>query len=199
MSETQTTVEPIVENGYLVDPTTGEVLGLAEMPKPEFAVTDEESFNWVMKKILNAEADIQAVKTNSEVIAARAIVANADAIEKQARKKLEWLHTRFTAEIGEYAKQFVTDKCKTFKSVLGSVSFRKVPSKYVVINEENAIRLAEKMCPEAVKVKKSFLISQATPEFIEDCFRGAIETGELPAFDIVLESETVTIKTGVNL
>jgi len=187
---TETTVEPIVENGYLVDPTTGEVLGLAEMPKPEFAVTDEESFNWVMKKILNAEADIQAVKTNSEVIAARAIVANADAIEKQARKKLEWLHTRFTAEIGEYAKQFVTDKCKTFKSVLGSVSFRKVPSKYVVKEYADPIAIAETVCPAAVKVEKKFLISQATPEFLK----------EFPAvFELVPESETVTIKTGVTV
>jgi len=191
------TENTIIQDGFIVDQETGEVLGLAEMPKPDFAVTDEESFNWVMKRILTAEADIQAVKTNSEVIAARAIVANADAIEKQARKKLEWLHTRFTPEIGEYAKQFITDKCKTFKTVLGSVSFRKVPSKYIVTNEENAIALAEKMCPDAVKVKKSFLISQATPEFIEECFRGAIETGEMEAFDIVLESETVTIKTGV--
>lgn len=56
---TSDTPKPVENGGFLIDPDTGEVLGLAGID--QFKVTDAESAEWVLEKILQAESDTSPV------------------------------------------------------------------------------------------------------------------------------------------
>lgn len=178
----------IIIDGMIVDADTGEVIGLA---KQEFKVQDEESFNWVMKKILNEESKIAAIDNSVEVKQAQAIIANAESMKKDAQRRLDWLLSRFSAEIGEYARPQLTKGSKSLKTIFGTVAFRTKKAALKVIDEEKAIAWARAMAPTAIKVKESFLISELQGEQREKA------TQYIHAFKVEPETETVTIKTGV--
>jgi hypothetical protein len=155
--------------GKWYDASTGEEVAL--VIEEGFRVKDEASANWVLSKYLDAEARILAVLGDPEVIRAKAILANAAALEKKARNSLAWLEARFKPELAEFAKtQLQGKKTKTWSTVLGGVSFRTVPGGLKVADEQKAIHWAEtesKSLRSMVKVEKSFLIS-ALPQDVKN-------------------------------
>jgi len=195
---------PVTEiiDGYICDAETGEVLGLAEEPE-QFRVQDEDSCNWVLKLMLNAEAELIAIDNSPEVLAADAVLRNAAEIRKKKQKKLDWLHKRFDAELGEFAKQQLEGKKeRTFKTILGSIALRVVRGGLRVADELAAIRWAYMAAPEAVKVTEKFLISEVpadTKEVIalslKDPDSAAPSLKE--AFALEPDRETIKITTGV--
>ena len=149
----------IVENGYLIDPETGEILGLAGVA-PEFRVESESEAEWVLGKMLDAAADLASVQHSPEVLRAKAVLEQAAKIEKEKRNRLEWLQRRFNPELGEFArKQLEGKKTKTWKSILGSISLRTVRGGLRVANPELALNWARSHAPEAIKVSEAFLIT----------------------------------------
>jgi hypothetical protein len=180
-------------DGMIVDIETGEVLGLAE--KPEFTVKDEDSANWVLGKMLALESDIVAIETSARVIEAKAILANAAAMKKDASKRLEWLHARFTAEIGEWARpQLEGKKTKTLKTLLGAISFRVKKGGLRVADKDKALDWAKSNTPNAIKVTEEFQIS-----LLSDIGRALAEADSgNGAFEVIPDAESVTIKTGVS-
>jgi len=183
-----TNKETVVIDGYIVDAESGEVLGLAQ--KEEFHITDEESFNWVMKKFLDTESKLESIEHSPEVAQAKAILANAESMTKDAQRRLDWLTARFSQELAEYARPQLPKGSKSFKTIYGTVSFRSVPAKLVVYDLPSALEWAKKHCPEAIKVTEDFQFSKVNKALIEDLKRQK-------GFAVIDGSEKVTIKTGV--
>jgi hypothetical protein len=193
-----------VVDGYLVDSETGEVLGLEKLPKEEFKVDSESAAEWVLNKMLEAESDVAAVDSSPFVIHARTVLQNAEKLKKEKQGRVDWLHKRFDAELGAFARiQLANKKGRTFKAVVGSIALRKVVGGLRVKDEAAALRVAKMCYPHAVKTTHTFMISQLTPADIEELKKGLAEGGWKPddytrtAFEIKPDEEKVDVKTGV--
>lgn len=184
--------ETIAIDGMIVNAETGEIVGV-DAPQ-EFRVQDEDSFNWVMSKMLDCDSRIAAIATNSEVIRAKAILANAERLEKEARNRKTWLETRFGNELAAYAKaQIEGGKSKTFKTILGSVSFRLKKGGLRVADKEKALETAQMNgWTNAIKYTEEFQISKLDP-----AQRELAESKMLPGFTVEPDTETFSITTGV--
>lgn len=204
--------EPNIEviDGYRIDIDTGEVLGYAEEP-PEFTVHDEDSANWVLGKMLDAESQLAAIETSAEVIRARAVLENAAKLRKEQERKLSWWHKRFDNELGEFArKRLEGQKTKTLKTLLGSISLRVKKGGLKVLFPDIALRCAKAyQWDEAVKTTESFLISNLSDEHRQLIATGiaSYTNGDpgwydeliLQGFTVEPDSETVTVKTGITV
>lgn len=199
----QQEIQPEIINvdGYLIDSTTGEVVGMVEAE--QFQVNDESSLNWVLSKMLQCEASISAVDTTEAVIHARAILDNAAKIKAEKEKRLTWLRARFEPDIHQYAAQILEgQKSRTHKTIYGSVSLRSVKGGLRVSDPAKALEWAKIYAPEAVKVTESFGISLLPEEkrkTLSDPLSNATATVDAlrGAFEVVPDRENVTIKTGV--
>ena len=131
----------------LIDPETGEVIEATT----QFVVDTPEKVDWVLAKMLAAEADAEGSMSNAYVLQAKKVLANARDIEERAQKRLKRLHERFDAELGKYAESaLVGKKERTLRTVLGSVSLRNVPNKLTVVNADALRAWAEVNAPRAV-------------------------------------------------
>jgi phage host-nuclease inhibitor protein Gam len=153
--QTQTIVD-----GFIVDPETGEILGHIEQPS-EFHVTDCDSADWVLKRMLEAQTAIEAIKANSQRLI------------KQHERQLEWLKFRFESELEEFAqKELEGQKTKSLILNYGQLRFRTVPPSYKV--SEEAIPWLEEKCPEAVKVTKAPLITKVPKPLLDEAYQEGI-------------------------
>jgi hypothetical protein len=177
-------------DGLVWDVETGECLGVAT-PEP-FIIADEDSANWVLKKMQEAEAKIEAIDKTPEVIAARALIANADSMKKDAERRYAGLERRFGKELARWAKGQLQGKSKTFKGIFGSISFRDASDRIVVADEELALTWAKVHAPSAIKRTEKFLISEAKDKID---MKNPIAK---KAFAIEKGGETFKIKTGVS-
>lgn len=178
----------VEHEGYWIDPETGEVVGVVE-PKPEFRVDSRQAAEWVLQKLMDAEADVFAIQARE-----KAVLDNLAAQKKAAARKAEWLRARFGPELEEFARQELAgQKGKTLTLDYGKVSFRAVAGKVTVADEARAME----SFPEAVKVTKSLLISQvpkAQAAMLRDQGPDALLAAGLAWVE---PSESVTIQTGV--
>lgn len=154
-----------IVDGYLVDPETGEILGLADLTN-KFAVTDEITCDWVMNKMLEAEADVASVDHTPIVLHARAVVLNAEKLKKEKQRRIDYLHFRFDQELGEYARERLKGaKTKTLKTLFGTIALRIVKGG-VRVDDAGAALSWAKLDPEAkktaIKVVETFQISGLT-------------------------------------
>ena len=122
----------VIVNGYKVDTDTGEIVGLADEPE-RFKVHDLPSAEWVLDKFQQAESEkwrISALR--------KARMAQLDAMEKDAERRLEWLNYRFKAELEEW---FNTQdkKGKSIKLSCGTIGTRSSKPK-LVIKEERLLQ-----------------------------------------------------------
>lgn len=181
-------VHAVEHDGFWVDPDTGEVLGVVE-PKPEFKVDDRSSAEWVLQKLMDAEAEVFAIQARE-----KAVLDNLAAQKKRAARKAEWLRARFGPELEQFArKELEGQKGKALTLDFGKVSFRAVAGKVTLADESRAME----SFPEAVKVTRSFLISQvpkAKAEMLRDQGPDALLAAGLAWVE---PTESVTIQTGV--
>lgn len=200
------TQNTVIIDGFVVDAETGEILGHADV-KPEFRVDTEEAVDWVLRKMGRAEAELVAVDNDPDVLWATTILANAERIRKEKQKRLDWLHARFDAELGAFAKAELARtgaKGKTYKRVTGAISFRTVKGGLRVADEHEAIQTAKILGWEgAIKVKESFLISALPDEVKAELVAGITgdtwsrEDGCRKAFTVQPDVEKVEVKPGV--
>jgi len=141
-------------DGFVVDLDTGEVLGFAIIPlgKEEFDVTDVESAEWVLRKMLEAKAAIEAVHQTADVILARNILAAAEGLTKPHANKLKWLTERFGSQIKDVAKANLPAKGKTWRSLYGHVAFRLVKAQLEVVAESRAAKWLAANAPKSIRV-----------------------------------------------
>ncbi len=160
---TEPQIETTIQDGYIIDVNTGEVLGIVGLPKEEFVIDSQEAADWVFSKMLEAESELAAVLQSPHVLHAKAIINNAAAIEKEKRRRIEWLHARFDNELGRWARPNLKGKTKTVKSILGSVSFRLQNGGLRCIDAAKGLiwaKLAGKS--HTVKTEEKFLVSELT-------------------------------------
>lgn len=181
----------ILIDGLIIDIESGEVVG---QERPEFRVTDEASAEWVLEKIMNAEAD--AARDRLKL---KAVVERLEASIKASEKRAEWFRSRYGSELEEFARERLQDsKTKTLKLTWGSISFRTVKGGLRVADPEAALTWAKQYAPEAVKVTEAFQITK-----LGDDWRTTLTTVTPPeqlaerGFAIAEDSEVVSIKTGV--
>lgn len=134
----------------------------AQVPKA-FAVVDDASANWVVRRILDARA--YALK-----------VANwADAEQPRARRDEAFFLKRFGPELEAWLTQELAARKSRQKSInlpAGRVGRRTVREKLIFEDEYETMKWAKRHLPEAIKYSESLRKST-----INDLFFG---TGELP-------------------
>ena len=189
----------IVIDGFIIDQETGEILGHAGV-KPQFQVNDQASLEWVLERILNAEAEVKAVDQTPAVIAARAILENSEKIKAERTRRVDWLRTRFSPEIGEYLKTALTGKSRSLKTIFGTVGLRTVKGGLRVKDEEAALECAKVGWPNAVVTTEKFQISKLTDDQKSNLIRAFSENSATAmatvAFEVKPDVETIKIDTG---
>jgi len=168
----ESTSREIVVGEYVLDADTGEILRpyIAE----GFSVKDQASFDWVMKKILDAETDMNARQMKHNFV-----LEQMKAEMKQAQSRVEWLKARFGPELEAYASQRIEEEqakrpgkkvSKTIQSLFGKVSFRSVAGGVRVKDPSKALEWAKRFFPESIKVSEAFQIS-----LVPDGVKGEID------------------------
>lgn len=113
---------------------------LQQVPE-RFRVADEDSANWLVKKIVEARQYAARVK------------AWADREVRRAEHDEEFFLSRFGPQLQAWAAlqvQALGGRRKSINLPAGSLGYRTCPAKLVVENEEQTIRWAKAMCPAAV-------------------------------------------------
>lgn len=194
MSAQQEQIQTEVIDGYIIDIESGEILGLAQ---PEFHVTDEDSANWVLEKIMDEEVDMVRLETKL-----KALQENIQSQIQTKQRRAEWLRMKFGPELEQFArKQLEGQKAKTLKMDYGQLSLRTVKGGLRVKDADAALMVAKlRGWDNAIKVKETFQISGLTDEQKEAIgTAGSVFSDEAQAFEIKPDSETFTVKTGVKL
>jgi hypothetical protein len=121
-------------------PTDGELEALA--PK-RFEVTDRSSADWLVRKVVEADAHIRRVKEQSVREIAR------------TQRERDFLLLRFGPQLERWAKAELQKHKGRRKSVLllsGTVGFRTLAEKLVVDDELRLLAWAKRHCRKAVAV-----------------------------------------------
>jgi len=180
------TNETIIIDGLIIDTATGEVLG---EEKPEFRVTDESSAEWVLEKIMTAEADAAR-----ERIRLKAVTDRLQSNIRTAENRAAFFRERYAADLEEFARQRLEGaKTKTLKLTWGSLSLRTVKGGLRVEDPDAALAWAKQNAPDAVKVTEAFQISKLTPDQ-----KSALEASPPAGFVVTGDAEKFDVKTGVN-
>jgi len=184
--------QSIVEEGYLVDPETGEVLGLASTPTPEFEVTDVDSAEWVLAKIGEADAEILKL----QLMLNGSIERMTKRIKAQQRRS-DYLRARFEPGLTEVARKNLPKSGKTWNALNGSVAFRATKDRVDVPKEntDQAIGwLKKKGLNEAIKTTESILKDSIPKEVKEELIADA-ELRKIAGFELIPGGESVKIET----
>ncbi len=179
-------VETIEVDGYQINLETGEVLSMPG--KDEFHVTDDKSAEWVLQKMMDAEAEI--AKQDAKL---KAVKDNLETLKRQYANQRGYLEYRFGEELKMHAKANLQRVKKTWTCLYGKVAFRATKERLKVADELRAVAFLEKEDTNAVKVKKSVLISNICGATKKAILEQPLETG----FEIVPAGESITIKTGL--
>jgi len=156
----------IEEDGvvHLYHPETGEYAG----PKSRWLapeVTNEEEALAVMRAIAETKAKMVGVQAKYNLL-----LRQQEREMKRLHGKETWLIDTYSNQLGRYAEASLPRKAdgslrvKTMTTPWGDIAIRETREKYVVTHEEAAVFWCEDNCPEAVKMKKTVLISQLTEE-----------------------------------
>lgn len=184
----QTTVEI---DGIVYDAETGEVLGTV---KPKFEVNDQESAEWVFKKLLDADAELAALAARK-----KALLENLGAMERNVQQRRDGLLYRFAPELENFARENLPKGKRTWTCPYGSVSFRATSGGIKVLDDALALEVAQtEGMQNAIKVTEAFRVSQLTDvqkELIVSKFESH-DSRWARAFAKTDPGESATIKTG---
>lgn len=193
----------IVDGLLLVDEETGECLGTVH--ESGFTADNPEGAEWVLQKMAELRAKAEYWDLRPEVAAARMVIVNAEKLARAERKRLEFLEWRFKAELQKLVEDQIATKAikgKTWTCLYGSVALKAKAEAVKVADTEAAATWAEGALPDAVRVKKEFMISQITPEekawLIENAKAGT-DPELTKAFTYEPESTTVIVTSGAKL
>jgi Gam-like protein len=136
---------------------------LERLVPQRFGVRDRDSANWVAKRVLEAERDVEDAK------------AWLQRLVRRAERQREFFLRRFGAEMEAWARSELVKlkgRCKSIDLPSGRVGFRMLGEKLVVDDEEAALTWAKRYCrPAVVTVQK--LSKSALNEHVK-------RTGEVP-------------------
>jgi len=158
----------------------GEIIRHIDQP---FAVVDRNSAEWVLAKLMDADAAILAEQTRLAVI-----TENIQARIKGHTQRRDWLRARFAGELEQYAAgQLTGQKARTLVLDHGKISFRKTPGSTTIIDMAAAVEWAKQNAPDALKITESVLVSP---------LKGRDDLPEA-IFTVTGPGEKCTVETGI--
>ena len=116
---------------------------LKSLAPERFAVRDESSANWLVRKLVEADAHIQRVKQQAEREIGR------------TQRERDFLFMRFGPELERWAKKELAKHKGRRKSLLllsGTVGFRRLGTKLVVDDESKLLAWAKRHCRAVVRI-----------------------------------------------
>lgn len=154
--------ELIRENGWVIDPTTGEVVG-AYGWLDNGAVETEQDL-WVLQK--------KMLEVDSLLVAERAQLKRIQEMCEKRIKALEsrrsWIELKYGVTATDVARRLLPRNKKTYTSPYGEITFRTSKAKIKFTNQEAAVAWAKTYQPEAIKVAESVLVSKLTQQSVDD-------------------------------
>jgi hypothetical protein len=154
--------EIIRENGWLIDPHTGEVVGVYGWL--ENGVIEDEQDLWILqKKMLEIDSLIVGEKAQLKRIqdmCAKRI--------KQLESKRDWMELKYGVTASEVARELLPRNKKTYTSPYGEITFRTSKVKIAFTNQAAAVEWAKSFAPDAIKTAQSVLVSKLSAENISD-------------------------------
>lgn len=156
----------VIQSGeYLVDPETGEVVGMAA--KLPFQIETMEHVEWLAEKLfnLNAEEDMLNAKLKS-------YTENMRLMMNENKRKREWLERRFFTDAAAVVQENCPKNAKSVKTPFGRAGFQKTGGgiKIVEGSEEFAVEWCKENAPDAVKKVETVLVSKLPEELPELIF-----------------------------
>lgn len=184
----------VTDNGivYELDDETGEVLSTTPV-EAKFAVTDEKSAEWVLERLQEQDASIAALNARES-----AILENIRSERRRIENRREGLLYRFKGELEAFARENLPQGKKSWVCPYGTVAFRRTAARLKVADPEKALEWAEKMgYNDAIKTVREFQISKLDDSAKDAMMIVETSTREAAGLDISPETESVSIKTGV--
>ena len=208
-------------DGVVIDADTGGVISACHelnAARP-FAVTDEASLEWFLKRVQTVDARMKALAESPDVQAARAVLAREDVTQAQAVLEnlgamqarlqaardglLRWQDQPLRATAAALLAER-HEKGRTLRTLFGAVSLKKIAARWKVrdgvetkavgvfgdgLDTSDLLTWAENNYPDAVKLTEEFQISKLP--------RDADRPAEF--FSLEPEQERASIDTGVGL
>jgi hypothetical protein len=154
--------ELIRENGWVIDPTTGEVVG-AYGWLDNGAVETEQDL-WILQK--------KMLEVDSLLVAERAQLKRIQEMCEKRIKALEsrrsWIELKYGVTATDVARRLLPRNKKTYTSPYGEITFRTSKAKINFTNKEAAVAWAKTYQPDAVKVAETVLVSKLSQQSISD-------------------------------
>lgn len=183
--------ELIEDDGYLIDASTGEVVG-------ESAPHDDGRYRLLSDgtRCLTddaAEATLERWQAEAAKLAGlkarrAAIITNLDAMEKVVQRRLDWLEASNLSDLDAWCRHRTAGgKSRSVRTPYGTVGLRKLPARVEITDQEAAIAWAEANDPDRVVITKRLHSA------------GLATREDLPAdaFKVVPPSDRCYVRTGI--
>ena len=120
-----------------------------------FHVVDSQSADWVVKKALEAQDDVDRLKAQYQVNM------------RKAQRRLEFFSLFREQEMEYWLRSQLNGKTRSIGLEHGTIGLRHVSWGVDIVDEQEAIASAERVIPNAVQIKKS-LLKKELKKHIED-------------------------------
>jgi hypothetical protein len=162
MLKDNATDELIRENGWVIDPNTGEVVGVYGWL--ETGHVENEHDLWILqKKILEVDSLIVGEKAQLKRIqdmCAKRI--------KQLESRRDWMEIKYGVTATDVARHLLPRNKKTYTSPYGEITFRTSKPKITFSNQTSAVEWARTHAVDAVKTVESVLVSKLSAQNVSD-------------------------------
>lgn len=152
----------IRENGWIIDTTTGEVVGVYGWL--ENGAVESEQDLWILQK--------KMLEVDSLILAERAQLKRIQEMCEKRIKALEsrrnYVELKYGVTATEMARQLLPRNKKTYTSPYGEVTFRTSKAKITFNDKEAAVAWAKTYQPDAVKVAETVLVSKLSQQSVSD-------------------------------
>jgi hypothetical protein len=153
MEET-TEPELIREDGWIIDPATGEVVGAyGWLDKDD--VENEQELWLVQQQILKIESLMIGEQAQM-----RRIVEMCEKRIKVLQRKRDWIEQKYGKSAFNVARQNLPKGRKTYTSPYGEITFRTTKDRLVVDDHAQAVAWARMVAPDAVRKVETVLVSK---------------------------------------
>lgn len=160
--EEQNKDELIRENGWVIDSTTGEVVGVYGWL--ENGVVESEQDLWILQK--------KMLEVDSLIIGERAQLKRIQEMCEKRIKALEsrrsWMELKYGVTATDVARELLPRNKKTYTSPYGEITFRSSKAKIKFTNQEAAVIWAKLYQPDAIKIAESVLVSKLSAQSVDD-------------------------------
>jgi hypothetical protein len=126
------------ELGFKIDDETGEVLGhVKDDQKEAFCIDSFAKVDWALEVFLEIDVQIESLKADSELAAARArfqaLDKNLSTLRKQAERKRAYLEGRWGPDLTRFCQQNVAKGQRSIQRRYGALKLRAVSKPTVAI------------------------------------------------------------------